>query len=131
MRFNFSLSWAALSVLAGCAEGPAAASDYHYDVQEIPTAILVQEQRLGSVDDADYGFTSIGGVDVDNAGLIYVLETREGAVRVYSAKGELVRRIGPRGNGPGELSGRTVYMGVDDTVWLYDWSPRRLTLFTR
>ena len=87
------------------------------DMDAVPRVELEEEVRIGSVDDPDYGFSRVGSVDVDEEGNLYVYEFADTEIRVYSPDGELLRRFGGEGDGPGEFSGLTVTFGVQgDTV---------------
>lgn len=121
----------ALITLAGaCATEPAATGVD--DADAVATLTIVEQLRIGSVSDPDVGFTRVDEVDVDSDGQIFVFETRPPEIRVYSASGELVRRIGRQGRGPGELQGPRFSFGVrSDTVWVIDPFARRITLFDR
>src|SRR5690606_37472434 len=52
-------------------------------------------------------------------------------VRVYDEQGTLHRRFGQRGAGPGAFESVNGFGVQDDTVWLFDFRHRRLTLFDR
>jgi hypothetical protein len=53
--------------------------------------------------DSNYVFGSIMSIEYGPDGMIYVLDRAACCVLVYDAGGRFVRRIGSRGNGPGEL----------------------------
>ena len=102
------------------------------DVDALPRLILVEEARIGSVEDPDYGFSRIGGLDVDRDGNVFVFESMAREIRVYAPDGQLLRRFGGNGEGPGEFSSPAVGFGVDgDTVWAVEPMAGRLTLFDR
>jgi hypothetical protein len=91
---------------------------------------LVEEQRLGSVDDPDVGFSQISGVAVSSSGLVLVLDGRDRTVKVYDSLGTALRRIGGPGEGPGEFTS-PVELGIrNDTLWVRDGRARRISLFT-
>lgn len=65
-------------------------------------------------------------------GLFYVSDTNEGTIKVFSAEGKLIRRIGSRGIGPGELS-EPYALAVDPTdgtICCYDGGGR-ISRFSR
>jgi len=132
------------TVLPACGEAPHAVDAPHaapIDVEALPPLQLHEEARIGSVEDPDYGFSSIGSVQVARDGHIHVYEAGNREVRVYTPSGELLRAMGSRGEGPGEFAGVGVRVGiVRDTVWAMDvtdqplgagWGAagQRLTLF--
>jgi hypothetical protein len=101
----------------------------------LPTLILEEELRIGSVEDPDYGFSGISTAAVDRDGQAYVYEPQDAQIRVYGVDGTLVRRIGGPGQGPGEFTPgpmNPVSWGVSgDTVWAFERRGKRLTLFNR
>lgn len=100
-------------------------------VDRFPRLTVEADARIGDFDDPDIGFTFVGGVDVDRDGNIYVLELAVPEIRVYSPGGELLRRIGQRGAGPGEFESPPRFGVVGDTVWTVEPGPNRITLFDR
>lgn len=134
-RWVVSSEWIAavmtVTVVIACGSEDGPILTVLHDLDTVPRYELQEVQRIGSRDDPDYGFSSIGWMlDVDREGNVYVFEARDIEVRVYSSNGELLRRIGGAGEGPGEFAGWTVTGGVSgDTLWAMDWHNRRLTLF--
>lgn len=115
-------------LLAACSETRRRSVDVHVD--RLPEWQLREVRRIGSLDDPDLGFSSIGSVDVDENGDLYVLERQAPEVRVYGRTGQVLRRMGRSGDGPGEFRS-PVRMGLyGDTVWVVDRS-NRVVLFTR
>lgn len=119
--------------LAACSPADSGSSPEQSDLDALPYLTLEEVTRIGSVDDPDYGFSRIGGVDVDRDGNVWVFEAQARELRAYSPTGELLRRVGQRGDGPGEFSQwGTIDFGVaGDTLWVFDSGNRRLTLFNR
>jgi hypothetical protein len=101
------------------------------DLDVAPLVTVEEILRIGSVDDPDYGFTGINGVDVDRDGRIWVFEATDMQFRVYAPDGTLVRRVGGRGEGPGEFRDSPRFGIVGDTVWAIETFGRRLSLFRR
>jgi hypothetical protein len=114
--------------LAGCAKAEDSSAT---DADALPSLALVEELRIGSAEDADTGFSAIGGVDVDRDGNVYVFESQAMEIRVHDRDGRLIRKIGRRGSGPGEFEGEPLFGVVGDTVWTSDLMRRRLALFDR
>jgi hypothetical protein len=81
------------------------------DLEALPTLMAEADMRIGSVDDPEAGFSRVAGVDVDGDGQIYVFEAADMQIRVYGPDGRLLRRIGRRGEGPGEFQ-RVARFGV-------------------
>jgi hypothetical protein len=100
-------------------------------VDELPLLVVEPSMRIGDFDDPDLGFTRVSGVEVDHEGNIYVLEGLTSEIRVYSAEGALLRRIGRQGGGPGEFENPPRFGITGDTLWAVDAWANRITLFDR
>jgi hypothetical protein len=99
----------------------------------LPRFVLQEELRIGSAAGPLEGFTRIGGVELDEDGLVYVMETEDRHIRVYDAQGTRVRTIGRAGEGPGEFAfrGASARFGIlGDTLWVTDTGSGRFTRFT-
>jgi hypothetical protein len=84
--------------------------------------------RIGSVDGPD-ALTRIGGVLVADDGRIFVLQSQEQHVKVFDARGRLVRKVGRKGEGPGEFRNPVSITLQRDTLWVVDDGLRRITAF--
>jgi hypothetical protein len=117
----------ALACMPGCRNATAGGAD----VDAAPHWTLEEELRIGSVDDPDAGFSRVGGLAVDSTGRLFVLDAQERQIRVFDASGQLIRRIGRRGAGPGELEAPFDFGLVGDTLWVSEMGGnQRLTLFS-
>lgn len=101
------------------------------NVGALPRLVAEAEMRIGDVDDLDLGFSMVSGVDVDRDGNVYVMEALVPEIRVFTSDGDLLRRLGRRGEGPGEFKGPPRFGVVGDTVWALTMGPDRITLFGR
>jgi hypothetical protein len=103
------------------------------DLDAAPVLRLVEELRIGSASDPNIGFSAIGQVDLDRDGQVYVFDTQDRQIRVYSASGRLVRTIGRRGSGPGEFETSVAFGVKGDTVWAIEYPgvDSEITLFDR
>jgi hypothetical protein len=91
-----------------------------------PARELVELLRI---DGSSQDWARVTSVRVAPGGQILVTEFPGSFIRVFSPGGELVRRLGREGQGPGEFV-RLGGMGViGDTIWAGDLSQRRLTMF--
>lgn len=84
---------------------------------------LQEDLRIGRVEGVpELQFGQIVGLDVDQAGRIYVLDQQAQEVRVFSPAGEYLRSVGQAGGGPGELSASTqaVFVAPDQTLRVVD-----------
>ena len=116
-----------LALAAACDSGKVAPQNLHID--SLPRLTLTQEQKLGSVTDPNTGFSFIASVDVDRDGNVYVMDASDLQIRVYDPKLNLLRRIGRRGQGPGEFENGPRFGVKGDTVWALELT--RINLFSR
>jgi hypothetical protein len=78
--------------------------------------------------DAEYQFGQIVGVDVDEAGDIYVADMQARDIRVYDPSGKYVRTVGRPGAGPGEFGAQIGGVEVvGDELWVPDLGNQRLS----
>jgi hypothetical protein len=101
------------------------------NVDDLPRFVVEEELRIGSVDDPDVGFSSIGAVAVGDDGLVHVLDRQEMAVRIYDDSGTILTKLGAAGEGPGEFRMPVGIGLIGDTIWVHDLRLRRTSLFTR
>lgn len=90
-----------------------------------PQPQFVKDLDIGTVEgEPAYQFSTIAGIDVNDAGEILVLDQQAAQVRVFDAAGKHVRSIGRPGGGPGELMAGQTLIGVragrGDTVYVGD-----------
>lgn len=80
--------------------------------------------------DEQKSFLMVEGVDSDSQGNIYALAAREYKIQVYSAKGEYLRTIGKKGQGPGELE-MALYILLDkeDNLYVFDFMKSAFVVF--
>ena len=100
-------------------------------IDELPVLTATEALRIGSVEDPDLGFSRVTGVDVDRDGNLFVGESLAGEIRVFDPDGNLLNRIGRRGEGPGEFNMPLQWGVLGDTVWVVDFQLQRTTLFDR
>ena len=113
------------AILSGCTDKEAAGV--------LPQIGLVEMLRLGDESAGDtvlFGWID-GFVTVDGAGRIFVGETQEAKIYVFSATGELLTVVGQPGEGPGEFKqfGRYMRAGLGDSLYVYDFSQERVSVF--
>ena len=92
---------------------------------------LAEAARIGSVEaDADAAFGFIADVAVDGAGRVYVADPTAAQILVFDAAGGLLRRIGRRGEGPGEFQAPIeMAVGSGDTLRVFDNALWRVASF--
>jgi hypothetical protein len=117
----------AFAVLAGAVVACSGASSGQSDLDTLTDRVAVPTFQVGAVDDPAFAFTRIGGVRAGPDGNVYVLEPAEGRIAVIDPAGDLVGRIGRRGQGPGEFLGPASLGWHADTLWVLDVGTRRVT----
>lgn len=94
----------------------------------LPQFELHVDRRIGAAD-GELAFGSIGDVAVDAAGNLYVTDGLGSVVHVIDTKNRLVRTIGRRGDGPGDLNGPKYIGWLGDSLWVSEFRGRT-SLFT-
>lgn len=91
---------------------------------------LVEDLRLGTpTGEGAESFTSVLGLEVDEAGRIYVLDGQAKEVRVFDSHGRHVRTLGREGEGPGEFKNpRGMTIGPEGHLWIQDPGNSRYTV---
>lgn len=89
-----------------------------------PRPQLAKDLDIGTVEgEPAYQFSTIAGIDVNDAGEILVLDQQAAQVRVFDASGKHRRSVGRPGRGPGELVPGQLggpRAGRGDTVYVAD-----------
>lgn len=90
-------------------------------------ATLIEELRI---DGATEDLVPIGAVAVAEDGTMALTQRQDYVVRFFSMIGKALGAMGGRGQGPGEFAsvGRVGWLG--DTLWVSDFSLRRITLIS-
>lgn len=111
----------ALGFLVACSQGEASSG--------LPTIHATTDMVYGA-GTGTVGFGDIRGIAVDTWGRLYATDGQDATVRLFDSLGQLVRSLGRRGQGPGELNTpQGVAFGPDGNIYLYDAEARRLTVF--
>lgn len=89
---------------------------------EIGQATGAPEQQFDGIE---------GGLKLGDRGGLVVADGGSGELRVYDAAGRYLFKAGGRGSGPGEFQRLTALgRGPGDSLWVYDFGARRVTIFT-
>lgn len=79
----------------------------------------------------EYNFLQIFSIYVDNEERIYVTDYKEANIKVFDKEGKLLRKIGGKGEGPGELSRPgTVFVTPKDEIVVLDSDRLSLNYYT-
>ncbi len=92
---------------------------------------LIEELRIAPAAEDTSLFTNVDEVDVDQAGRLWVYDRPTNSILLFSGAGQLVRRIGRSGSGPGEFNGDGGMVIFPDTG-LAIWDPQnaRVSFFS-
>ncbi len=89
-----------------------------------------QVGKWGKIGTANGQFRNPFGLATDKAGNLYVADTDNNRVQVFSAAGAFVRKWGTAGNGNGQFqSAQDVAISPDGSVWVADYRNDRLQQF--
>ena len=84
--------------------------------------------RIGSLEGTSL-VSSVMDLAIGPGGALYVAQAMEPAVTVFSLDGQVLRRIGRAGRGPGDIEFAATGVGwIGDTLWVADLN--RIQLFT-
>jgi len=94
---------------------------------------LEEELSIGETEGREeYMFFQARDIEVDKTGRIYVLDTKEANVRVFDPKGNYIRTMGRKGQGPGELQIPVdIYIDDKDKIYILDVNNERLSVFNK
>lgn len=98
-------------------------------LEDLPLREFVKRLELGAFDDSVLAFSRVTDVAEGPAGRIHIVQPLDGQVVVLTEKGEVVRRIGERGAGPGEFTSPAGVGWSGDTLWVIDVGTRRTSYF--
>ncbi|MBE0566486.1 MAG: hypothetical protein IH621_11035 [Krumholzibacteria bacterium] len=88
------------------------------------TVALVQEWQLGGETDDEHFFGIVGEVFADDAGNVYLVDNQLSEVQVFDPRGQWLRTLGRRGDGPGEVRNlRTALLMPDGSLGLVQAFP--------
>jgi hypothetical protein len=122
------------AAVAVAATGPAAAQSggglIELDALQLPRWELEEVLRIGSMDGERDSFSRISGVREAPNRESFLLDPGLPGVLVFDARGSFVRRIGRRGQGPGELMAPVSWGIARDTLWIADQRLSRVATFT-
>ena len=92
--------------------------------------VLTEVLRLGSESGADDAFARVMDVEVGLSGRIYVADDLNWRISVFDGSGRLLRRLGRRGQGPGEFESPWS-LAVDrlDSLFVWDGALARISVF--
>jgi hypothetical protein len=92
---------------------------------------LLSNLSIGSETDDRYFFTSIPDIRLDQKGKIYVLDSKNARIQVYSPDGGYIITLGGKGQGPGEFSiPNALFIDKKGNIYVHDVMTRKMTIFS-
>jgi hypothetical protein len=85
---------------------------------------------IGGEGDPQTEFLRIGGVAFTDAHEILVANTSSQELRVFDERGQFLRSYGRSGSGPGEFRRMSWVARSNDSLFLYDFGQRRVSVFS-
>lgn len=84
-----------------------------------------------NTDDENLAFDSPADLEVDDAGNIYIADSRNQRIQVFNPGGRFVRTIGRKGQGPGEfMATKSIDFDSEGRLLVLDNRQRRIQVFT-
>lgn len=89
------------------------------------------KKRLTILSDykTENSFSKISDVKVDKNRNIFILDSKMKSIYKYDDKGVLIKRIGKKGNGPGEFIGVSNFVLANDIILIPDHSAKKINKF--
>jgi hypothetical protein len=90
--------------------------------------VLKEDFAIGRIEPL---FSDVIEIAIDDQGEIYALDRKDAKISVFDSRGVLLRTIGKKGQGPGELQGpREIQVTPQKEIMITDSSARQLVFFT-
>jgi len=100
-------------------------------MQAAVTVPMQEQWRRGADESEEVIFGLLDDLAVAKDGTVYVLDSQLCVVQVFSPRGEYIRTIGRRGEGPGEFNmPRSVFVTPDGLVAVVQSMPGKIVLLT-
>ena len=116
---NITIMLLSVSALISCGSNDQDHVTVPVEVESEPSVSLVSFDSIGvEYGDSNYVMGGVEGVAFGPDGNIVVLDCGRSCTRIYSSEGEYLRRIGSRGNGPGELQSVT-FLAISEDGHVY------------
>lgn len=94
--------------------------------------ISLQLVRTWADDDEDsHHFKTPTDISIDSKNCIYIVDSALHCINVFDCKGQFIRKIGKRGQGPSDLL-TPLRIGIDtnNTIWVWEIGNRRIQNFS-
>ncbi|MDH4272368.1 MAG: 6-bladed beta-propeller, partial [Candidatus Aminicenantes bacterium] len=79
----------------------------------------------------EYVFSRVGGIDVDDDGNVYAIDSSSAHIRVFDASGQYLWTIGRKGQGPGEFQTPVFVQAISQgELAAFDYQAQHLVFFS-
>jgi len=101
-------------------------------IEGVPTKLILKEELcIGEGKNETDIFSDISSCTVDDEGNIYILDSKEHHVKVFTQEGKYLRTIGRQGQGPGEFHNPgNIQITPKNELLVEDTQNKRLGFFT-
>lgn len=93
----------------------------------LPVVTAQLELSVPSPANTAWTFPALGPLTVDDQGRLYVIDAGDQLIYVFTSRGELIRKLGRRGGGPGEFTNGRSLVVLRDSLWVIDTQNNRVT----
>ena len=69
-------------------------------------------------------------IAIDNQGLVYVGDSGNNRIQVFTSEGKYISQFGTRGSGPGQLKCPTGLVINNNLLYVAEWGIHRVSIFT-
>ena len=95
-----------------------------------PIVRFTEDLRVATGKAPYEGISTIQGIEVDDAGSMYILDSKENCVHVLDRDGKPVKAIGRQGQGPGEFQEpQSIYFTPNGEIFI--WDKTRISVFSK
>jgi len=100
---------------------------YSEDVFSLEEELAIEEAEGRE----EYMFSRLSGIAVDKEKRIYVLDSKEGHIKIFDKNGDYVKAIGKKGQGPGEMSlSFSICITSQNEIMVQDLNNHRIMFFS-
>jgi hypothetical protein len=100
---------------------------YGDDVFSLEEELSIGEQ----IGREEYIFSNIVDVGVDDAENVYIVDSKEASIKIFTKKAEYLSTLGKKGQGPGEMqSPQSIHFTPQEEIMINDWGTSQLLFFT-
>jgi hypothetical protein len=119
-----------IALLVSTACGPASDELIAFKDHQTATHELTQRMTLSETNDLLFG--RLSALLIASDGVVLVADQQLYTIHQFDADGAYIGSIGQEGRGPGEFEAiGNMSFGLNDSLYVWDWSATRLSIFAR